>query len=76
MKYKKLVAELNSLLDSVARQRDRHQKKVKQYLEQFKSEEKELRKQLENETDKGGREKLERDLGLVKQAYAILDPNY
>ena len=72
MKYQKLVKELNNLLDSATRERQKQQGKVQAYLEQFKAEEKELQKKMQNENDKIGREKLQRQLSTVRQAYAIL----
>ena len=72
MKYQKLVKELNNLLDSATRERQKQQGKVQAYLEQFKAEEKELQEKMQNENDKIGREKLQRQLSTVRQAYAIL----
>ncbi len=72
MKYQKLVNELNNLLDSATRERQKHQGKVEAYLEQFKAEEKALQRKMQKENDEFGREKLERKLSTVKQAYAIL----
>ena len=72
MKYQNLVNELNNLLDSATRKRHKHQKKLKFYLGQLKTEEQKLRKKLEKENNKPTRRKLKRDLGVVKNAYAIL----
>ena len=72
MKYQKLVNELNILLDSATKERQRHQEKLKAYLEQFKAEEKELQRKMRNENDEVGREKLERKMNTVRQAYTIL----
>ena len=73
MKYQKLINELNNLLDSASRERQKHQGKLKAYLEQFKAEEKELQRKMQKENDEIGREKLERKLNTIKQAYAVLD---
>lgn len=72
MKYQHLINELNNLLDSAAKKRRKHQKKLKLYLSQLKTEEQKLRNQLKQETNKTARRELKRDLGVVKNAYAIL----
>lgn len=72
MKYQKLVNELNNLLGSATGQSHKHQEKLNLYLGQFKTEEQKLRRKLENENNKTSRGKLKRELGVVKEAYAIL----
>ena len=72
MKYERLINELNDLLGSAAERSHKHQEKLNLYLGQFKAEEQKLRKKLKNESSKMGRGKLERELGMVKEAYVIL----
>jgi len=72
MKYQKLVNDLNNLLDSAARQHHERQETLKFYLGQLNSEEKKLRKKLERKNNKTTRRRLKRDLGLIKNTYAIL----
>lgn len=72
MKYEKLVNELNDLLGSATERSHKHQEKLNLYLGQFKAEEQKLRKKLENKSSKMNRGKLERELGMVKEAYVML----
>lgn len=72
MKYENLVNELNSLLESAAKKRRKHQKMLKFYLGQLETEEQKLRKKLKKKNNKATRRELKRDLGMVKNAYAIL----
>ena len=72
MKYKKLINESSNLFDSINEQQRKHQKKLKLYFVQFKTEEQELRKKLKKENGKNSRRKLKKELGIVKEAYAIL----
>ena len=72
MKYEKLINELNDLLGLATERSHKHQEKLNLYLGQFKDEEQKLRKKLKNESSKASRGKLERELGVVKEAYVIL----
>ena len=72
MKYEKLVNELNDLLGSATELSHKHQEKLNLYLGQFKAEEQKLRKKLENKSSKMNRGKLEKELGMVKEAYVML----
>ena len=72
MKYQKLVNELNNLLGSATRRSHEHQEKLNLFLGRFKAEEQKLLEKLENENNKTSRGKLKRELGMVKEAYAIL----
>jgi len=72
MKYQKLVNELNNLLGSATRRSQKHQDKLDLYLGQFKAEEQKLRRKLEKADNKTSRGQLKKELGAVKEAYAIL----
>ena len=72
MKYEKLINELNDLLGSATKRSHKHQEKLKLYLGQFKAEEQKLRKKLKNESSEMNRGKLERELGMVEEAYVML----
>ncbi len=75
MKYQKLVNDLNNLLDSANRQHHKRQEKMKFYRGQFKAEEKILRKKLEKETNIKHCRRLEKELGMVKDGFKVLDSN-
>ena len=72
MKYQKLVDELNNLLDLAAKEQKKRRDTLKFYQAQFMDEERKLRKKLKQSSDKVNRKKLKKELGLVKEAYAIL----
>lgn len=72
MKYQKLVDELNNLLDLAAKEQKKRRDTLKFYQAQFMAEEQKLRKKLKEASDKANRKKLKKELGLVKEAYAIL----
>ncbi|MCU7928274.1 MAG: hypothetical protein KZQ97_17800 [Candidatus Thiodiazotropha sp. (ex Dulcina madagascariensis)] len=73
MKYQKLVNEINFLLGSVTKEREKQRKKLKYHLRQVKAEEQKLRKKLEKENCGASRKKLKRELSSVKKAYVLLD---
>jgi len=73
MKSKKLLNELNTVLESTSECRKKHQDVLKSFLMQFKAEEAKLVKNLKNATDENSRNKWEEKLGLVREAYEILE---
>ena len=73
MKSKKLVNELNSLMDSAESKRQKHKKILKTFFRDFKKEEQKIRKKMKQENNKASLKKLKRKLGMVKEAYALLD---
>jgi len=73
MKSHKLVNELNSLLDSATKERQKHQETLKAFFRHFKDEEQIIRKKLNKEHNKINRKKLKRKLGMVQEAYDILN---
>jgi len=73
MKYKKLVNELNHHLVLAGKEKLKHQKILKSYLQRFRTEEQDIRSKLENENDETSRRKLNEKLNLVKEAYGMLD---
>jgi hypothetical protein len=73
MKYQKLLDELNTVMESTSDCRKRHQETLKTFLMQFKAEEEKLIGKLKNATDENSRNKWEKKLGLVREAYEILE---
>ncbi|MCP5418277.1 MAG: hypothetical protein H6965_14405 [Chromatiaceae bacterium] len=73
MNYVKLLNELQTELDASAQCRQRHQDARKAFLMRFKAEEQKLRQKLKNTNDEESRCKWERKLGLVQEAYVILN---
>ena len=73
MKSQKLVNELNSLLDSATRERQKHQATLKAFFRDCKDEEQIIRKKLNKEHSKTNRKKLKKELGMVQEAYDILN---
>jgi len=72
MSYETIVKELDNRLDIAARERREYRDSLKVFLEQFKKEERSLRKRLAKENDEATRKQLERELTTVQQAYARL----
>jgi len=72
MKTKKLVNELNNVLDMAAAQRRKHQEKLESFRRQVEAEEQNLRLKLEAAKDKADRKKLKSELNTVKKAFALL----
>lgn len=73
MKYQKILDELNGVIESTNHCRMKHQEILKGFLAQFKAEEEKLTKKLNESTDDESREKWEEKLGLVKEAYHLLE---
>lgn len=73
MKSKKLLNELNTVLESTSHCRNKHQEVLKSFLMKFKAEEEKLVKKLKNATDENSRNKWQEKLGLVRGAYEILE---
>jgi len=73
MKSQKLVNELNDLLASAAKEREDHKKTLRTFFRQFKDEEQDIRKKLRIEDNKASRKKLKKKLGMVQEAYGILN---
>ena len=73
MKSQALLNELTSVLDATSQCQKRHRETLKFFLMQFKAEEEKLVKKLKNATDENSRDKWERKLGLVREAYEILE---
>ncbi len=72
MTYEALARELNNCLDIAAREKRDYQDSLKAFLQQFRKEERSLRKRLAKETDECIRQQLERELATVQLAYARL----
>lgn len=75
MKYQNLISELNNIQDSAIKLQHVRKEKLELYLGQFKSMEKNLRKELKKHTNKTNRRKLINELEIVKKAYATLGSN-
>ena len=71
MKSKKLVVELNNLLDSATKEQKKRRKGLKIYADKVKTEEKIIRAKLKNNVTKSTRRKLKKELSLVNKAYEI-----
>ena len=72
MTYEMLAIELDNCLDMAAREKRDYQDSLKAFLQQFKKEERSLRKRLAKEHNETTRKQLERELTTVQQAYARL----
>lgn len=70
MTYETLVKELNNRLDIAAREKRAYQDTLRTFLEQFKKEERSLRKRLAKENNETTRKQLEHELATVQMAYA------
>ena len=75
MKYRKIVDDLYNQLDSAAREQHKREEKLKSFLKQFTTEDKELRKRLLKETNDNERSKLMEELNLVRAGYELLESN-
>lgn len=73
MKYQKLVDELSTVIEATSHCRQQHQDTLMSFLVQFKAEEEKLSKELKKATNEESRGKWERKLGLVREAYDILE---
>ena len=73
MIYQKLVDELNSVIEATSHCRERHQETLRTFLVQFKAEEEKLIRKLKKATDENSRNKWEEKLGLVREAYQMLE---
>jgi predicted RNase H-like nuclease (RuvC/YqgF family) len=73
MKTRKLAEKMDNAIESTSDCRQRHQDTLKTYLMQFKTEEEKLNKKLKKATDESSRKKWQEKLGLVREAYEILE---
>ncbi len=73
MNYKKLVNELDSLMDLIKSEQKKNEKTVEYFFSQLTEEEKNIRKDLKNENNKTSRKKLKNKLGMVRQAFGTLE---
>ncbi|MCB1867263.1 MAG: hypothetical protein KDI43_01710 [Gammaproteobacteria bacterium] len=73
MKYQKLLDELNTVIEATSHCRQKHRETLRTFLVQFEAEEKKLIKKLKHATDDKSRSKWEEKLGLVREAYEILE---
>ena len=74
MKYRKIVDDLYSQLDSAAREQLKREEKLKTFLEQFTTEDRKLRKRLGEEINDNERSKLMNELDLVRAGRELLEP--
>jgi len=72
MKSQKLIDELSAAIEATSHCRTKHQETINSFLIQFRAEEEKLRRKLKKATDENGRSKWEEKLGLVREAYEIL----
>ena len=73
MKTKKLADKMDQEIAATSECRQMHQNTLKTFLMQFKAEEQKLIKKLKKATDENARAKWEEKLGLVREAYEILE---
>ncbi|MEW8026782.1 MAG: hypothetical protein AB2792_15870 [Candidatus Thiodiazotropha sp.] len=73
MKHQKLVKEINFLLDTVEKKREKQRTKLKCYLSQVKAEKQKLRKKLTRESSTANRKKLKKELDAVNKVYGMLN---
>ena len=73
MNYKKLVNELDNLLDLATKEQNKHKKVLEHYLQKITAKEKVLRRELESEKKRSARGKLNKELGMVKTGYELLN---
>ncbi|MEW8012567.1 MAG: hypothetical protein AB2818_16135 [Candidatus Thiodiazotropha sp.] len=73
MKHQALVKEINFLLDTVEKKREKQRKKLRCYLSQVKAEKQKLRKKLTSESSMTNRKKLKKELNAVNKVYSMLN---
>jgi DnaJ-domain-containing protein 1 len=74
MKYRKIVDDLYSQLDSAAREQHKREEKLKTFLKQFTTEDQKLRKRLGEAINDNERSKLMNELDLVRSGRELLEP--
>jgi hypothetical protein len=73
MKVQEIISELNKQFVCFAKYQSNRQEQLNIFHKQFKAEEKKIHKKLEKQSNKNSRKKLKKELGIVKQAYVMLD---
>lgn len=72
MKLKKLVKDFDELLDSIERQRQSYDKRLKVYRRRLKEKREVLLKRLKTADNKADRKRFKRELNAVERTYALL----
>ncbi len=72
MNSRKIMTELEKLLEASFKEQHKHQEILKYYLKKFKAKKQELHKKLEKEIKKTNRKKLKGDLGMIKKGCKTL----
>lgn len=75
MNIQKIVDELNTQLDSIAREQKKREDRLKDFLKQFKTKHQNLRERLKKESDGNKRLKIKSELKLVRAGRNLLEAN-
>lgn len=73
MKTEKLAEKMDNEIAATSECRQQHQQKLQAFLTQFRAEEEKLVSKLKQATDENSRKKWQEKLGLVREAYEILE---
>ena len=73
MTVNKIINQLDQQLDLMTQYQRNRKKKLVKFHKQFKTEEKNLRTELGNQTNQSSRRKLKKKLRIVKKAYSMID---